>query len=276
METSIANKVQPGGELQPLFNPTSGVPLPQTEIRDGRYLARFARTHREVEAALRLRYEVFNLELGEGLESSALSGLDRDGFDDSCDHLIVLDEPEQRVVGTYRLQTADAARAGQGFYSAQEFDLSTLSAGVIESSVELGRACIARDHRNSHVLFLLWKGIASYVAFHRKRYLFGCCSLTSQDMAEGNHVYSFLQQTGQVHAEFAVAPRSDFACGKGAAGPEPLGDVTLPKLFRAYLRYGARVCSPPAIDRQFKTIDFLVIFDVDAMDSRSHRLLFGA
>lgn len=38
--------------------------IPQAEIREGRYLARFAKSLREIEAALKLRFEVFNLELG--------------------------------------------------------------------------------------------------------------------------------------------------------------------------------------------------------------------
>ena len=44
--------------------------------------------------------------------------------------------------------------------------------------------------------------------------------------------------------------------------------MKIPKLFRTYLRFGAKVCSPPAIDRRFKTIDFLVLFDVYEIDAR--------
>jgi putative hemolysin len=42
------------------------------------------------------------------------------------------------------------------------------------------------------------------------------------------------------------------------------------------LRYGAKVCGPPAIDRQFKTIDFLVLFDVAEMSERTVRMFFQA
>ena len=47
---------------------------------------------------------------------------------------------------------------------------------------------------------------------------------------------------------------------------DPGFEARIPTLFRIYLRHGAKVCGPPAIDRRFKTIDYLVIFDVDAMD----------
>ncbi|MCI0621014.1 MAG: GNAT family N-acetyltransferase [Acidobacteria bacterium] len=250
--------------------------LPPAEIREGRYLARFAQSRQQIEAALQLRFEVFNLELGEGLESSFATGQDRDEFDDSCHHLIILDPREERVVGTYRLQTGEMASAARGFYSAREFDLSLLPKGVLENSVELGRACIAKDHRNTHVLFLLWKGIAAYVAHNQKRYLFGCCSLTSQDPCEGDRVFKYLKAKGHLHERFRVSPKSGLECICASQTEDYLcEEVMLPKLFKIYLRFGAKVCGPPAIDREFKTIDFFVIFDVDSMDHRTHSLLFG-
>jgi len=270
----------------PAIVPLQDLPsIPEVEIREGRYLARFAQTSQEIEAALRLRFEVFNLELGEGLASSYVTGQDRDEFDDSCHHLIVLDTHEERVVGTYRLQTSEIASTAAGFYSHREFDLSLLPKGVLENSVELGRACIAKDHRNTHVLFLLWKGIAAYVAHNQKRYLFGCCSLTSQDRCEGSRVFEYLKANSHLHEEFRVSPEAGLECvGSATPGESKLPwpaesrsfEVVLPKLFKIYLRFGAKVCGPPAIDREFKTIDFLVIFDVDGMDQRTHSLLFGA
>jgi len=42
------------------------------------------------------------------------------------------------------------------------------------------------------------------------------------------------------------------------------------------LRLGAKVCSEPAIDRAFKTIDFLVLFDLFEMDRQMQQMFFGA
>ena len=50
--------------------------IPPVEIVEGRYVVRFARTREEIDAALKLRFEVFNLELGEGLAESG-DGLGR-------------------------------------------------------------------------------------------------------------------------------------------------------------------------------------------------------
>ena len=63
------------------------------------YAARIARSMEEVHAAQTLRFEVFNLELNEGLEQSYATGRDEDQFDAVCDHLIVEHLPSHQVVG---------------------------------------------------------------------------------------------------------------------------------------------------------------------------------
>jgi putative hemolysin len=249
---------------------------PDIEIADGRYLVRFARNAAEIDAALKLRFEVFNLELQEGLESSLQTGRDRDEFDASCDHLIAVDRANEKVIGTYRLRTIEMAGAANGFYSAAEFDLSRLPREVLDQSVELGRACIAQNHRHRQVLFLLWKALARYLVTMRKRFLFGCCSLTSQDPCEGNQLLKQLTEKGFLHPTIDVQVRHGYECRVDGAEEYRCAQVKLPKLFSAYLNIGAVVCSSPAIDRRFKTIDFLVLFDVEGMNARSRRLFFSA
>jgi putative hemolysin len=256
-------------------NPGFRALISNQQIGEGRYVARFARTREELFAALKLRFEVFNLELGEGLQTSFLTGRDMDEFDEQCHHLIVVDtENQDRVVGTYRMQTSEMARAGRGFYSNGEFELSTLPPEVLSDSIELGRACVAQDHRNTAVLFLLWRGLAAYLMHNRKRYLFGCCSLTSQDPLDGLRVMRLLERNGQIHSLFNVSTQPGFECIAQDDAPVDR-EVRLPKLFQIYMRYGARVCSRPALDRQFKTIDFLVLFDVKAMDEQSRKMFFA-
>lgn len=180
--------------------------VPHVEIEDSKYVVRFAHSREEIEAALKLRFEVFNLELGEGLASSFQTGRDRDQFDATCHHLIVLDKETDAVVGTYRVQTMEMVGSVDGFYSAGEFDLGCLPADVLNQSVELGRACIAREHRNRQVLFLLWKGLALYAISGRKRFLFGCCSLTSQNESEGRQMLVHLTQQGHMHPSSRCKP----------------------------------------------------------------------
>lgn len=248
--------------------------IPAIEIREGPYLVRLAQTQKELIEALELRFQVFNLELGEGLAASFQTGRDEDVFDAACDHLIVLDTEQNKVIGTYRMQTFEMATAGNGFYTATEFDLSRLPANVLEEGVELGRACVAESHRNTQALLLLWKGLAAYLVQKRKRYLFGCCSLTSQDAQEGKQVMAFLNEQGHRHPIFYAPPHPEFVCQADDSKPGELSEATIPRLFRTYLRYGAKVCSPPAIDRRFKTIDFLILFDVAEMTEFAAKLFF--
>jgi putative hemolysin len=248
---------------------------PNIEIADGRYVVRLARDVEEIEAALKLRFEVFNLELEEGLASSFQTGRDRDEFDATCHHLIATDKTSGKVIGTYRLRTIEMARSAEGFYSSAEFDLDQLSTAVLNQSVELGRACIAQSHRNRQVLFLLWRALAQYVADKRKRFLFGCCSLTSQEPAEGIQLFDQLRNSDHMHPTAFVSVMPGYECrGKTTENARPT-EVKVPRLFSTYLGIGAKVCSPPAIDRRFKTIDFLVMFDVQRMNSRTRRLYFS-
>jgi putative hemolysin len=251
--------------------------LPDIEVEEGRYVVRFARTHEEIDAALHLRFEVFNLELNEGLESSYLTERDEDDFDQTSHHLLVIEKNTNEVVGTYRLRTYEMAQRRHGFYTEQEFDLKNLPLEVLEQSVEIGRACIDRNFRNTKVLFLLWKGLAMYTLFTKKRYLFGCCSLFSQDCSEGRRAFRMFERDGAMLKEqYRVEPRPACACKEKDFRTSDSGeDLELPRLFKTYLRIGARVCGEPVIDRQFKTIDFFVIFDVKTIEERYYKMFFS-
>lgn len=241
---------------------------------------RLAESAEDRAAACRLRFRVFNIEMGEGLESSYQTGLDTDQFDDVCEHLLVEDKqednPARRIVGTYRMQTGSTAALHRGYYSEQEFNLTPyepLRPGILE----LGRASIDREHRTPEVLTLLWRGIAQYATNMGLRYLVGCSSLTSKDPAEGWALYRQLEHF-RVPPEFETTPTAACACpieqqagdAQPASCPSESNDaeaggragVKVPKLLKVYLAIGARIAAPPAWDRDFGTIDFLTLLDL--------------
>lgn len=217
----------------------------------------------------RLRYQVFNCELGEGLATSEHSGLDRDCFDVICDHLMVRDVASNKLVGTYRMQTGYRAKGNLGYYSAQLFDLSPFEA-IRGEVLELGRACVHQDYRNTTALFLLWKGIAMYAELCNARYLIGCSSLTSQDENEGMALYEALRDRYLVES-LQTVPHPQCRCQATDHAVEP---PRPPRLFRSYLDLSARLCGPPAIDREFKTIDFLTLLDLQAIPDRVRSKFF--
>lgn len=221
------------------------------------YTVKLGTSTQEFRAALRLRYEVFNVELREGLQSSHSTGHDFDRFDAVVDHVIVSCAYTNRVVGTYRLQTGEMAARNLGYYSEREFDFSPYEA-LRPQVLELGRACIHQEHRNAQVLMLLWKAIVKYGMQRGCRYLIGCSSLTSQDGATGSAVYAKLKKF-LVRPELQTVPQPGFECNLNA----PVADAAdVPKLLRAYLTVGAQICGPPALDAEFKTIDFLTFLDL--------------
>ena len=238
-----------------------GVPT-STQALGTRYRVRLAAGPEDVRAAQVLRFVVFNLELREGLESSFLTLLDSDRFDAVCDHLLV-ETSEGEVVGTYRLQTGTTAALNHGYYSEQEFDFGPFEP-MRSRMVELGRACVRSDHRNFAVLNLLWRGIAAYARRRGARWLIGCSSLASQDPTEGAAAYR--QMEGNlVEPALRTRPTSAFRFPmEPSAGVPP----PLPRLLSGYLAVGARICGEPALDREFRTIDFLTLLDLDAIPSR--------
>jgi putative hemolysin len=265
----------------PTFDPFVAAPRKRRlHAEVGRYSLRLAETAEDRDDACRLRFKVFNIELGEGLESSYRTGLDTDKFDTYCEHLLVEDKCDGRIVGTYRMQSGLAAERNLGYYSEQEFSFAPyepLRAGILE----LGRASIDREHRTPEVLTLLWRGIAQYATDMGLRYLIGCSSLTSKDPAEGWQMYRRLEQY-RVSPEFETVPTASFACPIEQEGAQPqpspcLEDalspnpaetqVKVPKLLKTYLAIGARIGAPPAWDREFGTIDFLTLLDLKTVSA---------
>jgi putative hemolysin len=252
---------------------------PRIHAEVGRYRVRLAESIEDRNAVCRLRFRVFNIELNEGLASSYQTGLDTDQFDLFCEHLLVEDKlvsnPARRIVGTYRMQSGATAACNLGYYSEQEFDFAPYEA-LRADILELGRASIDREHRTPEVLTLLWRGIAQYANDMGLRYLVGCSSLTSKDPGEGWRVYHQLERY-LVSPEFATSPVAAYACPSEQEGaqaqPSPSQQnpsneniaptqAHVPKLLKTYMTLGARICGPPAWDREFGTIDFLTLLDL--------------
>lgn len=239
-----------------------------------RYTVRLAKTQSEIESALRLRYDVFNVELAGQNPGDNNLGLEYDKFDFACRHLIVVDEQTRETVGTYRLNSLETAGAASEFYSYSEFSIEDLPEAVLEKSIEIGRACVAREHRNTKVLFLLWKGLAEYLRNTEKRYLFGCCSIFTTDHAKGWEVFQRLVRDGFLHERLTVHPRPGKICSQN--GDADLDSrLELPQLFNMYLAIGAKICGPPVVDPEFGTIDYFVVCDVENINEKYRKLLLS-
>ena len=239
-----------------------------------KYSVKLAQTREEIEEALKLRFDVFNIELGEGLEASYQNKMDEDEYDAQCHHLIVVENASNQVIGTYRMQDNSMAESGNGFYTQSEFDITQFPEEVLNNVVELGRACIHMDHRSGRVLYLLWRGLAQYLVLSKKKYLFGCCSITSQNPAEGKAVFNYLVEQNYMHSKYMIPVQPEYECLTVANQHSFNNEVKLPQLFRLYMDIGVLVCSKPALDSTFKTIDFLILLDIESLSEQSKTLFF--
>lgn len=198
---------------------------------------------REIEQAQRLRFNVFNLELHKGLASSYEHGLDIDEFDPYC---------------------GAQSRRHIGFYSEKEFDLTRIKT-LDGELMELGRSCARKDFRDRALIPLMWEAIVEQIRAHHVRYLFGCGSLYTTDIAEVSAMFSLLKNKYYAPEIYRVLPvkKCQFAAVADdvAVADEQALFQKLPSLIKGYLRIGALVCGPPALDKEFGTSDFFLLLD---------------
>lgn len=233
-----------------------------SQQRAGKLTISLARTQTEIEEAQRLRYKVFAEEMGAQLLGTG--GLDVDGFDQYCEHLIVRDSSTQQVIGTYRILSPESANEAGGYYSAGEFDISRLT-HLFDRTVEVGRACVHQNYRNGGTITLLWAGLAKYMQMHNYEYMIGCGSMS---MADGGHaaasLYQKLQDEYLSPLEYRVFPRNPLLTRSLNSGLQ----VACPPLIKGYLRLGAYICGEPTWDPYFNTADMLVMLPLSRINPR--------
>ena len=222
---------------------------------------------REIVEAQRLRFQVFNLELNKGLQRSYQTGLDVDEFDAFCGHLIVRENKSDEMVGTYRMMRGAQARQHFGFYSEKEFDLSQIKK-LDGELLEFGRSCARKDFRDRALLPLMWEAIAEQVRAHKVRYLFGCGSLYTTEIAKSalcllSSKINITRLNIAVSSPWMAADLPVCRMRQSAVADDAALFHKLPSLIKGYLRIGALVCGPPALDAEFGTADFFLLLDFD-------------
>ena len=254
---------------------------PALIVEQEQYLIKFAETEEEIEAAMRLRYEVFNLEQGKGLDSANLNQIDQDEFDEHCLQLVIVEKKTSRIVGTYRVHLGVVAKTELGLYSAREYNIEGID-DIIDEVIEVGRSCVHPDFRNGSVIGLLWSGISATLVRSGLRYLLGCVSLETVDPDVGWALYEYFKNRDKLSSELKATPVAGFELPE----PDPenvkelLGEKkvalmkNIPPLFKGYLRLGVGVCGEPLLDKEFGTIDFLILLDLEELPEKYYKHFF--
>lgn len=264
-----------------LISPSSLSHNSQSDIiaQLGPLVTRLARNTREVEAAQTIRFNVFVEEMQAKVPAEAMRlRRDIDMWDDVCDHLLVLDtsiegDPEDQVVGTYRLLRQEVAKSAQGFYTSSEFDIEKLiSRHPNKRFMELGRSCVLPNYRNKRTIELLWQGCWFYALTHKIDVMIGCASFSGVDPADHAQALSFLHYNAKADGEWAASPRPNLFQKMDLLDEAVINAKAaiseMPPLIKAYLRIGAKFGSGAVIDRAFNTTDVLVILPIDQIDER--------
>jgi putative hemolysin len=246
-------------------------------LSEPRYSLLLSNNPVHVEAAQRLRYDVFSSEPGFALTGQE-DGRDADRFDEHCDHLLVREENSGELVGCYRMLTPTGAIAAGGLYTATEFDIRSLDA-LRPSLVEMGRAVVHHDHRNGAVVLLMWAGILAYLDHCDYDYVTGCVSVPVVVAGEPpgtqiRGVRDFVAERHVAPAEYRVRPyRPVVIDGRTLDEITPPARPVIPPLMRGYLRLGAQICGEPAHDPDFGVGDFPALLDKRQADTRYLRRL---
>jgi putative hemolysin len=227
-----------------------------------------------IEAAQRLRYDVFSSTPGFTLPAAGTEQIDIDRFDEYCDHLLVRDDDTGDLVGCYRMLAPAGAIAAGGLYTATEFDVRAFDP-LRPSLVEMGRAVVRDGHRNGGVVLLMWAGILAYLDRYGYDYVTGCVSVPigeSDGEMPGSQlrgVRDFILSRHAAPSQYRVHPYRP-VCVNGRAIDDIPGPPrpAVPPLMRGYLRLGAQVCGEPAHDPDFGVGDFCVLLDKRRADTR--------
>ncbi|ANT59332.1 ornithine-acyl-ACP acyltransferase [Salipiger sp. CCB-MM3] len=241
-------------------------------LDDRNLTVRLARTQDEIEAAQRLRYEVFVSELGGGGEMvDHARRLERDRFDPFFDHLLLSDARRGgEVVGVYRLLRDDQAKAAGQFYSEDEYDLALLRASG-RRLLELGRSCLHPEYRGGPGVMLMWQALAGYVAEHGIEILFGTASFHGTDVQALAHPLSLLHERHLAPEDLRVRSR---VFQRMDLLPEAEIDrrramVETPALIKGYLRLGGTVGEGAFVDHAFNTTDVCLVMDTERLNAQA-------
>lgn len=254
-------------------------PLAGVIGRSGTLEARLATSGAEIAAAQEVRFRVFFEELGAKRgQLDAQDHRDADRFDDVCDHLLVfdtaIDGPAHRqIVGTYRLLRQERAGLAGGFYSADEFEIDSLTArhpGL--NFLELGRSCVLPEYRHKRTVEVLWQGIWAYCNHHKIDVMAGCASFAGTIPAAHAEQLSLLHHHFRAQGEWAAKARPSRFAAMDLMPAEAVNAkaamTALPTLIKGYLRLGAMFGEGCVIDHDFATTDVFVVLPVQQIAGR--------
>lgn len=230
----------------------------------------------DIRAAQHLRYQVFVQELGgQGALVDHDAQLEKDEYDPFYDHLMLLDSTRgdstrEQVIGVYRLLRDDMMPQIGRYYTEGEYDLSVLKASG-RKLMELGRSCLHADYRGGAAMYLLWNGLADYVAKHEVEILFGTASFHGTDIDALKGSLSLLYHRHLAPENLRVRTVENHFQNMNLLPESDVDRVAamrnVPALIKGYLRLGGFVGDGAFVDHDFNTTDICLVMDTEKLNA---------
>ena len=238
------------------------------KLKLGQYSVSMATDANTVQDAQRLRHRAFR--------RNCVDGLDRDRFDDQCQHVVVHHRDTAQLVGCFRIMISRTGAEIMRSYSAQYYDLTNLHdyAGPV---AELGRLCVDGGAADINVLRAAWAGLANIVDHHRINLLFGCASFQGTDPSPYHDCLRLLHTNHVAPAAYAPRVKSPdvvkyATLSEGVIDPKR-AQTSMPPLLRTYLLMGGWVSDHAVVDHNMNTLHVFTAVEVGKIPPARRRLL---
>ncbi|MYM54386.1 GNAT family N-acetyltransferase [Thalassovita mangrovi] len=237
-------------------------------LKKGRYTTRLAETAEDIAAAQRLRHLSFH-----GTE-----GVDADGFDAICTHVLVEESRTGRLVCCFRILPLTGGSEIGRSYSAQYYELSGLQ-DFQGPMVEMGRFCIDPAVRDPDILRVAWGAMTRYVDDNGVEMLFGCSSFHGTDEQEYLDAFAMLKERHLAPKRWlprVKAPQVFRFGQKLRRKPDAKkAMLRMPPLLRTYLLMGGWVSDHAVVDPSMNTLHVFTGLEISAIPPARKRLLRG-
>jgi putative hemolysin len=128
---------------------------------------------------------------------------DKDKYDKYYKHIILWDDFNLEIVGSYRIGVVSEivkSFGANGLYTSTLFNFSEKLSPYFENSIELGRSFVQPKYWGSRALDSLWFGIGAFLRSHPEiKYMFGTVSLSNSypKVAKDQIVYFYKEFFGE-------------------------------------------------------------------------------
>ena len=238
------------------------------ELALGKYSVSLATDGNTLIDAQRLRHRAFHC--------NSADGLDRDRFDDQCQHVVVHHRDTAQMVGCFRIMIRLSAAEITRSYSAQYYDLTNLQ-DYTGPVAELGRLCVEPSTDDIDVLRAAWAGLAHIVDQNRINLLFGCASFQGTDPRPYHDCLRLLHHNHVAPSAYAPRIKSanvvEYAALAGGAIDPKRAQTSMPALLRTYLLMGGWVSDHAVIDYDMNTLHVFTAVEIGKIPPSRRRLL---